>query len=189
MIKLVLMNSAEYQTYISSAIKTYAEEKVLSGNWKQEESIRKAEEEYIESIVRELQIICDLAVKEKIEIAGEFHGGTLCNTRESALEMIKRVKRDNFGMYFQYDWNYSLEHNCETLKSFLPILKNVHVYHYDNNGRHSLGEGDGERMWRRLIEVLKENKVNTTLLFEFLPVQTEECLKQETKILKNILCK
>ena len=41
------MNSAEYQTYISSAIKTYAEEKVLSGNWKQEESIRKAEEEYI----------------------------------------------------------------------------------------------------------------------------------------------
>ncbi|EOR21072.1 GNAT family N-acetyltransferase [Niallia alba] len=47
MIKLVLMNSAEYQTYISSAIKTYAEEKVLSGNWKQEESIRKAEEEYI----------------------------------------------------------------------------------------------------------------------------------------------
>ncbi|MBY0099623.1 GNAT family N-acetyltransferase [Mesobacillus maritimus] len=46
MIKLVLMNSDEYQDYISSAIKGYAEEKVLSGNWSQEESISKAEEEY-----------------------------------------------------------------------------------------------------------------------------------------------
>lgn len=46
MIKLVLMDSDEYQKYISSAIKSYAEEKVLAGNWKQEESISKAEEEY-----------------------------------------------------------------------------------------------------------------------------------------------
>jgi len=46
MIKLVLMNSDEYQKYITSAIKSYAEEKVLSGNWNQEESISKAEEEY-----------------------------------------------------------------------------------------------------------------------------------------------
>jgi len=46
MIKLVLMNADEYQDYISSAIKGYAEEKVLSGNWSQEESISKAEEEY-----------------------------------------------------------------------------------------------------------------------------------------------
>ncbi|MFJ5762867.1 GNAT family N-acetyltransferase [Neobacillus sp. NPDC093182] len=34
--KLVLMNSDEYQKYISSAIKSYAEEKVLSGNWNQQ---------------------------------------------------------------------------------------------------------------------------------------------------------
>ena len=46
MVKLVLMNSEEYQKYITSAIKSYAKEKVLSGNWNQEESIRKAEEEY-----------------------------------------------------------------------------------------------------------------------------------------------
>jgi hypothetical protein len=46
MVKLVLMNSEEYQKYITSAIKSYAEEKALSGNWSQEESISKAEEEY-----------------------------------------------------------------------------------------------------------------------------------------------
>lgn len=46
MIDLVLMNSEEYQKYLSSAIKSYAEEKVLSRNWNQEESISKAKEEY-----------------------------------------------------------------------------------------------------------------------------------------------
>jgi ribosomal protein S18 acetylase RimI-like enzyme len=46
MIKLVEMNSVEYQIYISTAIKTYAEEKVLAGNWNKEESVRKAKEEY-----------------------------------------------------------------------------------------------------------------------------------------------
>ncbi|MFJ8065450.1 GNAT family N-acetyltransferase [Psychrobacillus sp. NPDC096426] len=46
MVELVLMNSDEYQKYLSSAIKSYAEEKVLSGNWDQEESISKAKEEY-----------------------------------------------------------------------------------------------------------------------------------------------
>ncbi|MGM0901136.1 MAG: histone acetyltransferase HPA2 [Bacillota bacterium] len=46
MIKLVTMNYEEYQKYLSLAVKSYAEEKVLSGNWTQEESISKAEEEY-----------------------------------------------------------------------------------------------------------------------------------------------
>lgn len=46
MINLTLMNADEYQRYLSCAIKTYAEEKVIAGNWKEEEALKKAEEEY-----------------------------------------------------------------------------------------------------------------------------------------------
>ncbi|TQR19095.1 GNAT family N-acetyltransferase [Psychrobacillus vulpis] len=46
MVKLILMNSYEYQEYITSAIEGYAKEKVLSGNWNEEESISKAKDEY-----------------------------------------------------------------------------------------------------------------------------------------------
>lgn len=46
MVNLVLMNSDDYQKYITSAIEAYAKEKVLSGNWNEEESIIKAKEEY-----------------------------------------------------------------------------------------------------------------------------------------------
>ena len=157
--------------------------------WIGNRNFKEGDEEYIEAIVSEVQMLCDLAGKENMEIAGEFHIGTLCNTGESALEMVKRVNRENFGMYFQYDWNISLEQNCENLKSFLPILKNVHVFHYGNNGRHSLGEGDGERFWRKAIEILEDSNVEATLLFEFLPEQTVKCLEQETEILKEMINK
>jgi ribosomal protein S18 acetylase RimI-like enzyme len=45
-INLTLMNAGEYQGYLSSAIKSYAEEKVLAGNWNEDEALKKAEEEY-----------------------------------------------------------------------------------------------------------------------------------------------
>ncbi|MGM9986110.1 MAG: GNAT family N-acetyltransferase [Bacillaceae bacterium] len=46
MITLRLMNADEYKEYVAVAINTYAKEKVLAGNWKEEESIAKAKESY-----------------------------------------------------------------------------------------------------------------------------------------------
>lgn len=146
-----------------------------------------ADEEYIEKIVNELKIICDMAKEENIDIGSELHGGSLCNNKENSLEIVKRVNRENFGMYFQYDWNYTLEENCDTLKSFIPFLKNVHVFNVNTDGRHSLGENNGENIWKEFVKILKENETCTNLLFEFLPKQTEECLKRECEILKKIV--
>lgn len=46
MITLDLMNSTEFQEYLNSAIKSYAESHVESGNWSEQESISKATEQY-----------------------------------------------------------------------------------------------------------------------------------------------
>ncbi|GGH60268.1 putative N-acetyltransferase YycN [Paenibacillus silvae] len=46
MITLDLMNSTEFQEYLNSAIKSYAESNVQSGNWSEQESISKATEQY-----------------------------------------------------------------------------------------------------------------------------------------------
>lgn len=155
--------------------------------WVGEKNFEDADEEYIEKIVCELKMICDMAKEEKIDIGCEFHGGSLCNNKENSLEIINRVNRENFGMYFQYDWNYALEENCDTLKSFLPILKNIHVFNVNDDGRHSLGENNGENIWKEFVRILKENGINTNLLFEFLPKQSEECLKKECEILRRII--
>ena len=46
MIKLDLMNSREFQGYLTFAIKNYADEHVKAGNWDEKEAISKATEEY-----------------------------------------------------------------------------------------------------------------------------------------------
>lgn len=64
--------------------------------------------------------------------------------------MVKRVNRENFGMYFR---NYTLEENCDTLKSFIPILKNVHIFNVNTEGRHSLGENNGKNIWKEFVKI------------------------------------
>ena len=175
---------SEFAKYIETA-------KILNAKtmriWVGEKNFEDADEEYIKKIVCELKIICDMAKKENIDIGCEFHRGSLCNNKENALKVINMVNRENFGMYFQYDWKYTLEENCDTLKSFIPILKNVHVFNVNTEGRHSLGENNGENIWKEFVRILKENEINTNLLFEFLPEQTEECLKRECEILRGII--
>lgn len=159
--------------------------------WVGEKNYEEANAEYIERIVSELKMICDLAKKENIQIGCELHGGTLCNNRENSLEIVKRVDKDNFGMYFQYDWNFSVDDNCKTLESFLPMLKNVHVFNIvrEDSGikRLSVGEEKGKEMWKRFAGILKANKVNATLLFEFLADPTKDYLKNEAMVLNDII--
>ncbi|WP_101841837.1 N-acetyltransferase [Halobacillus sp. Marseille-P3879] len=45
-VRLDRMNSEEFQKYLSFAIKHFAEEQIKSGNWKPEEAVSKATEEY-----------------------------------------------------------------------------------------------------------------------------------------------
>lgn len=46
MVTLRFMGSSEFQKYFSSAIENYANEKVLSNNWDQQEAMHKAKQEY-----------------------------------------------------------------------------------------------------------------------------------------------
>ena len=46
MVTLQCMNSRDFQQYLDLSVKDYAKEKVLSGNWEEEESLPKAKEEF-----------------------------------------------------------------------------------------------------------------------------------------------
>ena len=156
--------------------------------WVGDRDFEKADDAYMEKIVSELQMICDMAKEKNIEIGCEFHRGTLCNSKESSLKMIERVNRENFGMYFQYEPKVSFEENCDTLEKFIPSLKNVHVFNIDESGsRYSISENDGENLWGAFVKILKENNISANLLFEFLKDTSFEGLSKETDIVTRII--
>ncbi|MBP3361144.1 MAG: TIM barrel protein [Clostridia bacterium] len=147
---------------------------------------KEAGDKYFKNIVEETKSICDMA--GNISIAFEFHGGTVCDSKESALRLVKEVGRVNFGLYFQFDPLVSLEENINTLNAFLPYLKVVHVFNIDKyNNRFSIGENGGEKIWHSFVRVLNKSEKDINMLFEFLQNPSLESLKKETEILKKII--
>ena len=69
----------------------------------------------------------------------------------------------------------------------MQVKATWHRLYVNTEGRFSLGENDGEKIWKQFVKILKEYEINTNLLFEFLPEQTEECLKRECEILRGII--
>ena len=148
-----------------------------------------ADEEYKEKIISELRMISDMAREKGIDIGCEFHGGTLCNNRESSLYVCREVARDNFGMYFQYDPRVSIEENERTLREFLPILKNVHVFCITEKAERYFitdKERGGREMWEGFIKILKDAVKSTNILIEFLPNPTLTALASEAEALREI---
>ena len=157
--------------------------------WAGKLGVDEASKEYYEQAVREAQGLCDMAAKHGITLAFEFHRGTLSDTAEHAIKLYKDIDRKNLGLYFQYDSQISIEENISALEKMLPYVTMVHVaYHVIGYGQMSLEEGEGVRLWTRLVRILKKNHVKCELLFEFLKDSTLEGLMREADIMRHIVC-
>ena len=155
--------------------------------WTGTKNFSDADEEYIDKIVEELRLMSDMAEEEGIEIGCEFHNGTVTNTRASSLEICKRVGKGNFGMYFQYDPRVDVEENMKTLRDFLPLLKNVHVFNVTPEiKRNSISDEFGMSLWQGFVAILKESNKDANLILEFLPDPTRECLVTEADAIRKI---
>lgn len=155
--------------------------------WVGKKDFEAADEAYFNKIIAELKMMCQMAKKEGISLGCEFHEATLTNKGPNSLKVIEAVGEDNLGMYFQHDFFESIETNCNDLISFIPTLKNIHVYNVTTEyKRYSLGTGIAPEFWGKVAKILNERNVDANLILEFLPNPSLEELIQETKILKEI---
>jgi len=116
-------------------------------------------------IVRDSQRICDLAVSEGIQIAYEFHGGTLTDTLETTLSLIAAVDRPNLRTLWQPLGFASPSERISEVKKLLPWLANVHVYHGTPGSPGPLALGEQE--WREILAALAKASHPIGLLIEF----------------------
>ena len=158
--------------------------------WAGDMNYANAGEEYYKRIVKETQTLCDMSQKEKIHIAYEYHSDTLTEDVSTSCRLMKDIARENMGIYFQEDLSLSIEENIKTIELFLPYIKMIHVFTFDNKGNRIPIESEtGRAKWESYIKELKTRKVRESLLFEFLRYETCEELKKEAQSLKSILDK
>lgn len=122
-------------------------------------------------ILLDTKHIAHLARVYGIDLAFEYHNHTLTDTAQSALELIQRISEPNVYLYWQPPVGMPIVERIEGLKSVIPHLKHIHVFHWIGHNRLPLEEGYEE--WQSFLslipketdhfcslEAVKENDIN-----------------------------
>lgn len=151
----------------------------------------KAEHNLWELIVDDSKRIASLAAEVNIAVAFEYHANTLTDTNETAYELIRWIDHKNVFLYWQPLLPLTVNERVQGLKTILPCLKNIHVFHWmlgsdaKRRIRNPLIEGCCE--WQQYVEVLGESKADHYALLEFVKDDSCEQFFEDAKTLKKLL--
>lgn len=124
-----------------------------------------------EEMIDELKEICEIADKQNLSVALEFHRNSLNDNAESCIEILQKVDCPNLSTYWQITPTLKHESRIEELIAIKKYLSCVHVYYWgENNIRHSLKNDDN--MWQDYVNALSDIEVD--FLLEFVKDDTIE---------------
>jgi sugar phosphate isomerase/epimerase len=143
-----------------------------------------ASEEYRQAVVADSCRIADLAARERTTVSFEWHRNTLTDTTESAARLLRDVAHPSIRTYWQPPVGSTLEGNLAALDAVLPVLSNVHVYHWAGPGeRRPLAEG--EREWRAYLRKIGSS-ADRYALIEFVRDDLPERFMEDAEALKRV---
>ena len=144
--------------------------------WAGSKTLTEVTDEYRAKIIADTQAICDMAKPYGLTVAYEYHGWTLTETLESALQAYNEVGKENMKMYWQPSVFHSFEENMEALKALLPYCCNVHMFHWDAEyTRYALEEGaDAVKAY---LDLANTNPQVAGVMLEFIKDDSIEQMK------------
>jgi len=160
--------------------------------WAGDRNTCDADAAFVQNVVDDTNRTADLAAKQGISITFEFHGGTLTDRNETAIQFAERVPHPNVFFSWQPPHGYTVEHCLEGLRGLLPRLSTVHVYHwtigsYEKNTanetirplkwpedfyRHPLL--DGTDRWKEYVSAARATGRDHFMLLEFVKDDSPE---------------
>ncbi|GAA3555725.1 sugar phosphate isomerase/epimerase family protein [Kribbella ginsengisoli] len=118
------------------------------------------------AVTRGLAELADVAAGAGIEIAMEFHRGTLTDEVDSTITLLLDVGAPNLTTYWQPPVDLSDAQCLEQLESLMPWLSTVHVFSWwPSNNRLPLS--GRESLWRPVLDRLSKEPREINALLEF----------------------
>jgi sugar phosphate isomerase/epimerase len=138
-------------------------------------------------IIADSQRIAELAAAARVPVAFEFHGGTLTENAESALDLLSAVHHPNLATLWQAPVGMDDAACVASLCQVLPQVRNVHVFHLapDNPAdRRPLAEGAAR--WRTLFNILSETNRAHYALLEFVANDDPQSFLRDAQTLREL---
>ena len=142
-------------------------------------------DEYRAKIIAGTQALCDMAKPYGLTVAYEYHGWTLTETLESALQAYKEVGRENMLMYWQPSIFKTFEENMEALKAMLPYSCNLHMFHWDAE-YHRFALEDGAEAVKAYLDLANTNPQVYGVMLEFIKDDDIEQMKRDAATLNKL---
>jgi len=146
-----------------------------------------ADENYRNKIIEETKSIAALASDANIEIAFESHLNSLTDTGQSSVNLLEKINCKNVKTYWQPIPHFSDADNSEKLNLILPYLKNVHVFHWKNDGLTRLPLADGKKQWQNYFNKILTAKKSVYAILEFVKNDSTEQFLTDAKMLKSLI--
>lgn len=154
--------------------------------WAGSKSLPEVTEEYRAKIIADTKAICDMAKPYGLTVAYEYHGWTLTETLESALQSVQEVDKENFRLYWQPSIFIPCEENVKALTQVLPYCCNMHMFHWnDQYERKTLAEGAANV--QAYVELAKTNPAIGAVMLEFVLNDSIDQMKEDAATLNKIV--
>jgi 3-dehydroshikimate dehydratase len=155
--------------------------------WAGKQGSDTADDAYRARVVEDSKQIAELAAEAGLDVAYEFHGGTLTDTGASARQLLEAVDHPQMGTYWQPPNWATTEQALETLEAILPWLRNIHVFSWR---RAQLGQkitrlplAEGEAAWMRYLPVIASTGRDGYAEIEFVHDDAPASLREDAATL------
>ena len=152
--------------------------------WAGNRDAQDADEKYFWNIVNQSQQMAAVSESANVRLAYEFHGKTINNSAAASKVLLDAIDHP----FWQTLWQpLSIETipQAESLKSVLPRLANLHVYHWENYAnRFPLIEGFAD--WQKYFSIA-QNGISRWALLEFVKDDDPENLRRDAMTLLRLL--
>lgn len=153
--------------------------------WAGDKSSDDASDRWWKSVLFDTERIAEMAEAQGIGIAFEYHGGTLTDTAESALNLLQLTQNDNVFTYWQPPNSRSEKYRIDGLTKILPWLTHIHVFNW-NNLNIRLALDGGIKRWKSYLDIMAKTEGDRYAFIEFVKGGKPEQFFDDAKVMKEL---
>jgi len=174
-----------FETILETAVELGAD---LIRVWAGSRGSADADDAFRGRVAGETRRIADLAAAENIRIVYEWHGGTLTDTTESGVALLRAVGHGNVGTYWQPPGGMTIEQCLGAVDAVAQWLGGLHVFAWHRETGERLPMSDGRDRWPKyLARAAATAKRDMYALLEFVPDNDPAVLPRDAATLRRWL--
>lgn len=147
--------------------------------------------EHHHRLVQEARRCASMAGSQGVDLVFEYHSGTLTDSRQSALRLLKEIDHPHMGSYWQPPIGQSTAERRLGLNEMLPWLRGLHIFqwqpHKDTIVRLPLQDGEAE--WVDYLKAARAASNDLNVLLEFVRDDAPEAFAEDAQTLLQFINK